>query len=462
MSINITQNLWAALKAPFERRRESAADVDLIDQSFGNGYQRSYWDGTNTNEMFVHGVDTDGAIRIGDDVLKPNRSQVTVHLYPNANLVTQAFFVNPTPHKLYITSAQFVATTVGTVAGATADITHETQIGGLMQAAGTGKTVLSAKFGISTTATAETVQVAGLASPLVRATYNTSVANATPGAGVIVLQPGDSLSIKFSGTLTTLVGLTISLGVAPGSKYSFVSYYLATAASAATISLCTSLRKRTLLYGAELHQVAGTDPGAVTLTLTKDATATAPGAGTAMLASTVNLKSTALTYNQLSLSATAANLALISTDSVAVKVAGTTTALAGVLVTLAFDGKPGEVWLNYNSANSTVGTDEEFWIADRDYIITQDSGKWSATGTSNFASLTIDTGTQTPSTGQVVSTLNTNKGFDTTGSINAPVFDTLAALNTRYIKAGDRIGIHNQGTTGALAGLQLSALLSCN
>jgi len=46
------------------------------------------------------------------------------------------------------------------------------------------------------------------------------------------------------------------------------------------------------------------------------------------------------------------------------------------------------------------------------------------------------------------------------GSINVPAFATLSALNTRFLSKGDRLGLHNQGTTSPLAGLQVSVRLA--
>jgi hypothetical protein len=145
---------------------------------------------------------------------------------------------------------------------------------------------------------------------------------------------------------------------------------------------------------------------------------------------------------------------------VAAKISASTTELAGLCVTLAFDGKPNEVFVNYNAANSTVGTNEEFWLADRDYEVMDFAGKWATVSTSNTSGLTIDAGTSTPgSGGTVIQTDNTSAGFLTSGTINVPVFATLTALNTRFLKKGDRLGIKNAGTLGTLAGLQLSARL---
>jgi len=456
------KNTWAALLAPFRARTIPNASIDVNEaEQYGSGYDLMYRNAADNADLPpVLSYDADDQLRFGEEVRNPTRHPLIFHVYPNASLVSQTFFVNPTPRKLTITLAAEVHTTAGTVAGAAATITHETTPSGatLQQAAGTGLAVLSATLDLKNTA-AETVQYGTLAQLYDRKTRNNNVASTNPGAGVIVLQPGDSLSVKFSGTLTTLVGVTITMSIFPGCKYDFVSFYSAPAGAAVTTSLLTALRPRTLLYGGALWQAVEATAATLTLDVTKDASATAPGAGTTMLSATQNLKLTAKTYKQLALTATLANLKLISTDSVAVKISAAATELAGLCVTLALDGTPFEVSVNYNPMNSTVGTDEEIFIADRTYEIIDFAAKWSVVSTSNFELLTADTGTQTPGTGTGLATDNTNKGFDTTGTINVPVFATLTALNTRYLYKGDRLGLKHAGTTGTLAGFQLSARL---
>lgn len=454
--MSIIQNVLSATQAAWLRRWQNQKDVDLIDQSIGQDgfYARDTNDAT---DLHVVGYDADNQFRIANEVITPTREQVVIHLYPNGKQAKTSFFVNPTPNPIYITGVQCVFTTAGSVAGAAATVTHETQVGGLMQAVATGKAVLSATFDLH--GTAETVQAGTLVTNYRLDSRNNSVSMSNPGAGTIVLQPGDSLSFNPSGTLTTLAGVTITLTIAPGAKYHFVSYYAAAAGAASTTSVITALRPGTLLYGAALWQVKEATAATLTLDVTKDASATAPGAGTSMLASTVNLKGTALTYTQLALSATAANLLTAATDSVAVKLSAAPTELAGLLVTLAFAGTQDEIQIDYNAANSTVGTNEEIWVADRDYQVMDFAAKWAVVSTSATIALTADTGTNAPSGGTVLQTDNTNAGFLTSGTVNVPVFATLAATHSLFLRQGDRLGLKNGGTLGTLAGFQLSVRL---
>lgn len=75
--------------------------------------------------------------------------------------------------------------------------------------------------------------------------------------------------------------------------------------------------------------VAGSDGGAVTLNIRKCASGTAPASGTSVLASTLNLKSTAATPVAGTLSATQSALLFEAGDSVSFDYTGTLTDLVG-------------------------------------------------------------------------------------------------------------------------------------
>lgn len=88
----------------------------------------------------------------------------------------------------------------------------------------------------------------------------------------------------------------------------------------------------------ELHDVAGTDAGAVTLDVVKCTGTTAVGSGTTVLGSTFNMKSTANTL----VTKTRANGGVVSTaasrlaegDRIGFNYTGTITSLAGVTVSV--------------------------------------------------------------------------------------------------------------------------------
>lgn len=89
----------------------------------------------------------------------------------------------------------------------------------------------------------------------------------------------------------------------------------------------------------EVHDVAGTDVGAVTLNVRKCASGTTVASGTSVLASTFDLKSTAdtpvrKTVANGGISGTQSTRTLSDGDSLAIDITGTTTAVAGVAVTI--------------------------------------------------------------------------------------------------------------------------------
>lgn len=82
----------------------------------------------------------------------------------------------------------------------------------------------------------------------------------------------------------------------------------------------------------EVHQTAGSDGGAVTLTLEKLTGTTAPDSGSVMLASTLSLKATANTVQIGTLTTTLANRNLAIGDRLCLKDAGVLTSVANVTV----------------------------------------------------------------------------------------------------------------------------------
>lgn len=84
----------------------------------------------------------------------------------------------------------------------------------------------------------------------------------------------------------------------------------------------------------EVHSTAGSDAGAVTAVVTHDSGTAVPGAGTSLHQSgSFNLKGTANTVQNATLSTTAATITLSAGDRLAVKLTGTPTAVAGAVVT---------------------------------------------------------------------------------------------------------------------------------
>lgn len=85
----------------------------------------------------------------------------------------------------------------------------------------------------------------------------------------------------------------------------------------------------------EVHAVAGNDAGDVTGTVRRCQGTEAATAGDDLLGATkINLKGTALTEQTPALTSTTANLTLDAGDRLSLDVTGTTTTLAGVILTV--------------------------------------------------------------------------------------------------------------------------------
>ena len=78
-------------------------------------------------------------------------------------------------------------------------------------------------------------------------------------------------------------------------------------------------------------EVAGTDAGAVTLTVRKAASGTAIGSGTALHSGTLNMKGTAATTQDLTLSTTASDLVIEDGNAIVMDFTGVLTAATGVV-----------------------------------------------------------------------------------------------------------------------------------
>lgn len=82
----------------------------------------------------------------------------------------------------------------------------------------------------------------------------------------------------------------------------------------------------------EVHQTAGSDAGAVTLTLEKLTGTQAPDGGMTLLQSTLSLKATANTVQTATITSTYGNRGLAPGDRLCLKDSGTLTAVANVTI----------------------------------------------------------------------------------------------------------------------------------
>jgi hypothetical protein len=116
-------------------------------------------------------------------------------------------------------------------------------------------------------------------------------------------------------------------------QYIVADQYIAS--SVADLQFFTAPVKCEVVSIREVHATAGTDAGAVTGTIRRCQGTEAATAGDDLLGTTkINFKGTALTEQTPALTSTTANLILEPGDRLSLDVTGTTTALAGVIVTV--------------------------------------------------------------------------------------------------------------------------------
>lgn len=116
-------------------------------------------------------------------------------------------------------------------------------------------------------------------------------------------------------------------------QYIVADQYIAS--SVADLQFFTAPVKCQVVSVREVHATAGTDAGAVTGTIRRCQGTEAATAGDDLLGTTkINFKGTALTEQTPALTDTTANLILEAGDRLSLDVTGTTTALAGVIVTV--------------------------------------------------------------------------------------------------------------------------------
>lgn len=214
----------------------------------------------------------------------------------------------------------------------------------------------------------------------------------------------------------------------------------------------------------EIHSVAGSDSGAVTVDIVKDSSGIAPTGGTSVLASTFSLKATANTYQVLAASTTPAAISLAAGDRLSVNFSGVLTNVAGLVIEVVLNpGYSGDIAVFNMQANGSLA-DQSFYVATKNTEVTAAYYVHSTAGTNGSAvnlQLTKNTGTNAPSAGTNLLTDNTNAGFDCKGTINVVQTGTLTATAASLqLAPGDRLSADFAGTLTALAGVVMIVVLS--
>lgn len=443
MARSTFKNLLAAARAPFANRfGPLGSNVGLVDKDYDNNFAMTWSDSGDLNSLEALRVDLDGRVQLDSNAQLGAREQMVFSIVANATLGTQTFFI--ADRAMVITGISEIHSTLGTDAAAVIlQISHETGT----QAPGGGTLVQTGSFNLK--GTINTIQNATLLSPK---------ADGTPAAGLI-LAAGDRLSAEFTGVLTAVAGVQVTVTATPGSKEVPAVYAMNANGSIATQAFFSANRDFVITGVQMIWSTAGSDAGTVTADVFKDTSTNAPGAGTSVLAAAQSVKGAINTTVNVALSATAATLAMAAGDRLSVVMTGTLTALAGLVIVVYLAPVYNRVEVTYAmKANGSIATTGMF-SCDRDYEVLEVSEVHSTAGTDGgtvSGDIFIDKGTTAPGGGATaIAAVFSLKATANTTTFTAPA----TALHSRTAKKGDRITFKTTGTLTALAGIVVTVSL---
>lgn len=417
---------------------------DNTDYAVSNGFiERAKR--TTGEEEDVYGVDSDNRFLLGNRMATKSFTPVSITL-PSNGLIGAAQTIYIARRKTVIKSVAEVHATAGNAGGSvTFTVTRERGT----TASGSGNAVLSGTLDLK--GTANTVQNGTLVDTFVHSKSSTK--------SFIVLERGDRLSIKTTGTLTTLAGLNVTLFLAPGYADPCAVYSIGPNGSIADQCFFLANLDRTVKEIAVVWGTAGSDAGAVTLQVHKDTSTDAPGAGSAtLLNAALSLKTTAATVAFPALTGTAASKKLAAGDRLAANFTGTLTALANVCIVVFFEPDYTDQFeVTYYAGANAQHLDSPFFIADRPYeVVDVSEVHGTAGGASSTLAVRKCTGTQAPASGALVTTA----GFAADGTANTVQVGTLnASRRNLVLYPGDRLAADYNGTLGSIANAVITAVL---
>lgn len=307
-------------------------------------------------------------------------------------------------------------------------------------AAGSGSTVTT----FTLDSTANTVQVGTLDSRYVE------------------LVRGQRLSVKYTGTLTSLAGVVVTVTFEEEifdfeDATTYLTVQLPLNGDAVDQSPFVIPAACRLIGVAEVHGTAGTDSGAVTVNIKKNGTS-----GTALLASALSLKTTAATPQYGTLSATASALTLIPGDYITLDFTGTTTALANVCVTLLL--APLDKMVSFVSINHLAAGDMVDEVASIIPFTTCVQSAMEVHGTATNGAcktaLSKDSGTNAPGAGSDMLSNNSSAGFDTNATAATAQDGAFISRGLQTLAPGDRLAVdYSAATTGGAQAAVTAAVI---
>ena len=292
---------------------------------------------------------------------------------------------------------------------------------------------------------------------------NATVQTATVAASTTIAE-NDRIGVDYTGTITALTGVSITLVLSPGGKTESVTFYANANGDLDDDAFFVANRPMIVTGAKFASAVLGSDGSAVNVQLVKDTSTDAPGAGANLLTNNssagFDLKGTVDTVQEGTLTGTAASLRLLPGDRLSVDFAGTLTAAVGVVVMVEFEPIPDRIEVSFSSIKTTTAVlDQQFFIADRAYQIMSISEVHAVLGTdggSVVVQVTVDTGTDAAGAGTDVIT---STGFNLKATANTTQVATLLNTAVPYLLAGERLSVDFAGTLTSLDGVVVSVSL---
>lgn len=447
------KSIERAMKAPFWARfgygtRKTTGESG-IDDAWDNNYPKNYASADGQSNVEALRVDADDALQLGGEAITPMRATINFPLATNASIVTQQFFIAPFPMEITGISCVF-ATADG--AANTGYITHETN----GQVPGTGSRIMTGTFDLN--ATANTVQTGTILKQYPSSTQSYSYSG-------VKLATGDRLSFVIASAVTSLAGLVISIAAKPAGKGHIAVFNMQANGDLVDQTFFIANRDYIVSSAYYCHSTKGTNGGAVNVQLVKDTGTNAPGAGTDMLTNNTNAgfdcKGTVNVVQTGALATTAGLTRLAPGDRLTADFAGTLTALAGVVMVVVLLPVQARKEVTFTLAkNGNLGVDQAFFIADRNYQITDASEVHAtAAGGASKVQLTRDKATDAPGAGTDLLSNNTNAGFDLNGTANTVQVGTFVDTRFNYLMAGDRLSLDFANAVQSSAGVTVTVSL---
>ncbi len=442
MAARPSGSFTSAITSLFSRWYDQNA-YSQVNHDINNNFPLSAASADDSTSIHMLSADTDNVVRLDRANLMGGREPVTFSLNAAGTMSTQVLFI--ANRAMVLTDIFEIHSTAETATGTcTLQITKDAS----GTAPGSGTSLLTA-----------TIDLKGTANTVATGSLLAVSGTGQPNAG-ITLAAGDRITAVIGGTatVTALAGVVLTIWAAPGFKETPAIYQMKANGSIATQNFFQANRDFRITGVRAVWSAAGTDAGTVTIDVTHETSTTAAGSGSSILSAALSVKTTANTPAAPALTATTSRLTMRAGDRLTMKLAGTPTALAGLVVivymeSLSRTGYIGQVDAGYSLlANGSLAT-QGFLIADRDYEVV-DFGAVEGTAGSDGGAVTldctIDKGAVAPGAGS--SCLAGTYSLKTTAYTSTwPGITT--ARRSRLASRGDLISVKYTGTLTSLAGV---------